>query len=164
MEDPIGVVPAGGSPRRKRRPSRRSGIGHKNTGALRRPRHPSMQKLARATSDMTKAKTRTLEGGDGKRVGAEMGKGGACRPAPFGARPTGAGSECARGRHQVTAPWPNPIRQCASSAPLIFERAPDHHPKGPRPQAWFAQRKEQVAARQRPNMLLCPDHPKGTEL
>ena len=52
------VAPAGGSPSRKRRPSRISGIGHKNAGAS----APSadtllMPIIAVATSGMTQAKT-----------------------------------------------------------------------------------------------------------
>ena len=87
MKDPANgrVAPAGGSPRRKRRPSRRSGIGHKNAGApapsatcsrtelRKRPAAFHQQRLAPCleagvTNLLVQAERRDLSSVDGSRI------------------------------------------------------------------------------------------------
>jgi hypothetical protein len=106
------------------------------------------KQFRKETSGIQPAKTRTLKGGGAKGV-CGMGKGGACRPGLFRARPTGADSVRVRGRTPNIAPWPNPIRSERGISPAHCSRAPDRHRQRPRPLAWSAQRIEQVAVRQR---------------
>ncbi len=76
---------------------------------------------------------------------------GACRISLPAREAKSAGSECVRGHfHETPRPQEQGRRACGTervTGPAHFVRAPDRHPYGPRPWAWFAKRIEQVARR-----------------
>jgi hypothetical protein len=85
-------------------------------------------------------------------LGQEAGHVASAKPALVQGR---AGSECARGRHQSTAPCADLIRSVCDISPAHFAHVPDRDPKGQDPKGLGApKRVEQVAQRATPIKLV----------
>ena len=146
MKDPAcRVAPERGGPSRKRRPSPSSGSA---TDTPARPRRPfSVASHLRKFAAQRPNRNGTLVRRDAA---------GWCARATVRQRPSGkergksaCGSEQETPHPQERAAWD---RVRPPGNPLRFPRSRSS-PEGPRLQAWFAQRIERVAARQRPESL-----------
>lgn len=142
MKDPAcRVAPERGGPSRKRRPSPSSGTATNTPAHPRRPQ--SVECYCEKFAAQRPNRNGTLARCDASRTSCAR----ACGPA--GVRP-GERQECLR----VSSNTPHPQEREARdrvrpwNLPLILPRSRSS-PEGPRLQAWFAQRIERVAARQR---------------